>query len=64
MKKKILSHPQVESLEEWRDESGRREGWAAHLVNGWNCDGCSFVRGDTLREVASELNRIDEGEPY
>lgn len=64
MKKKILNHPQVESLEEWKDESGRREGWAAHLVDGWNWEGCSFVRGNTLREVAAELKGIDEGDPY
>lgn len=64
MKQLILKHPQVDSLEQWRDDSGRSEGWAAHLKPGWNSDGCSFVRGMTLAELRDELKHIKQGEPY
>jgi len=64
MRAKVLRHPQVEALEQWRDESGRSEGWAATLSPGWNWDGCSFVRGDTLRKLAENLENIREGRPF
>ena len=64
MKKKIMNHPQVIELENWRDERGRSEGWAATLAPGWNWDGCSFVRGDTLRGLWENLKEIEQGNPY
>ncbi len=64
MKTKILKDPRVKSLEQWRDDSGRTEGWTAHLKPGFHCDGLSFVRGETLAKVLAEIPRIKKGKPF
>jgi hypothetical protein len=64
MREKILKHPLVSNLEQLRDDSGRSEGWQATLIPGYNWEGCSFVKGFTLRDMLKNLDEITEGDPY
>jgi hypothetical protein len=40
------------------------DGIWVYFVPGWNFEGCSGIRGDTVRHVLEQFRDIEEGETY
>lgn len=55
---RIAADPRVVKVYEDND------GIWADLADGYNFEGCSALRGDSVKRVMDDFGRIEEGAPY
>lgn len=55
---KVAADPRVARVEQDSD------GIWVYLADGFNFEGCSAVRGDTVSEALEDFARVEEGAPY